>query len=129
MEYFLYVAKVIVKLSKKTVRHYHCPTCNKPLQTLKFLSHLKNYFYIDREEKVNENEEPLSSTPLEYLKPRKPKRANKFQNQKHLEKGQNFVKPLNNNDGNNNNTNNNTKKLISMSSLNSIDRGIVFYLR
>ena len=52
------------KAIKKTVRHYHCPTCNKPLQKLKFLSHLKNCFYIDREEKVNENEELLSFTPL-----------------------------------------------------------------
>ena len=60
----------------------------------------------------------------EYLKPRKPKLTNKFQNQKDLEKGENFVKPLNNDDGDNNN---NTDELISMSSLNSMDVGIVFY--
>ena len=132
MEYFIYVAKIIIKQYKKTVRHYHCPTCNKPLQKLKFLSHLKNCFYIDREEKVNENEDLLSSTLLElsavadeYFEPRNPKRANKFQNQKHLEKGENFINHLNNNDGDNNNHNN--EELISISSLNSIDRGIVFY--
>ena len=68
----------------KTVRHYHCPTCSKPLQNLKFLSHLKNSFYNDREEKINENEELFSSTPHEssavmdkYLEPRKPKHANR----------------------------------------------------
>ena len=33
---------------------------------------------------------------------------------------------MSNNDGDNNN-NNNTEELISMSSLNSLDRGIVFY--
>ena len=132
MEYFIYVAKIIVKQYKKAVRHYHCPTCNKPLQKLKFLSHLKNCFYIDREEKVNENEDLLSSTLLElsavadeYFEPRNPKRANKFQNQKHLEKGENFINHLNNNDGDNNNHNN--EELISISSLNSMDRGIVFY--
>ena len=67
----------------------------------------------------------------EYLEPRKPKRASKFQNQRHLEKGENFVKHLSNNDGDNNNNNNNnnnkTEELISISSLNSMDRGIVFY--
>ena len=120
------------KAIKKRVRHYHCPTCNKALQKLKFLFHLKNCFYIDSKEKVNDDEELLSSTLLElslvtdkYLVPRKPKRASKFQNQKHLEKGQNFVKHLSNNDGDNNN--NNTEGLISMSSLNSMDRGMVFY--
>ena len=66
MEYFIYVAKIIVKLSKR-VRHYHCPTCNKALQKLKFLSHLKNCFYIDSKEKVNDDEELISSTPLESL--------------------------------------------------------------
>ena len=69
---------------KKTVRHYHCPTCSKLLQNLKFLSHLKNSFYNDREEKINENEKLFSSTPHEssavmdkYLEPRKPKHANR----------------------------------------------------
>ena len=66
------------------------------------------------------------------MEPRKPKRASKFQNQRHLEKGENFVKHLSNNDGDNNNNNNNnnnnkTEELISISSLNSMDRGIVFY--
>ena len=51
----------------KRVRHYHCPTCNKALQKLKFLSHLKNCFYIDSKEKVNDDEELISSTPLESL--------------------------------------------------------------
>ena len=53
------------KAIKKRVRHYYCLTCNKALQKLKFLSHLKNCFYIDSEEKVNDEEELLSSTPLE----------------------------------------------------------------
>ena len=61
----------------------------------------------------------------EYFERRNPKRANKFQNQKHLEKGENFVNHLNNNDGDNNYHSN--EELISISSLNSMDRGIVFY--
>ena len=69
----------------------------------------------------------------EYLEPRKPKRASKFQNQTNSEKGENFVKHLSNNDGDSNNNNNNnndnnnnyTEELISISSLNSIGR--VFY--
>ena len=61
----------------------------------------------------------------EYLEPRKPKRSRNFQNQKQLEKGENFVKHLSNNNGDNNN--NNTEGLISIISLNSMDRGIVFY--
>ena len=73
------------KAIKKRMKHYHCPTCNKALQKLKFLSHLKNYFYIASKEKINDNEEILSSTPLEssgvtneYLEQRKPERASKF---------------------------------------------------
>ena len=65
--------------------HYPCPTCDKPLQKLKFIFHLKNCFNIDREEKVNENKD-LSSIPLvsfgvteQHLDSRKLKRANKFQ--------------------------------------------------
>ena len=67
------------------MKHYHCSTCNRALQKLKFLSHLKNLFYIDSQEKVDDNENLLSSTLLElsvvtneYLEQRKPKRANKF---------------------------------------------------
>ena len=65
--------------------HYPCPTCDKPLQKLKFIFHLKNCFNIDREEKANENKD-LSSIPLvssevteQHLDSRKLKRANKFQ--------------------------------------------------
>ena len=43
-----------------------------------------------------------------------------------MEKGDNFVKPLSNNDDDDDN-NNNTEELIFMSSLNSMDGGIVFY--
>ena len=57
-----------------------------------------------------------------YLEPRKPKRARNFQNQKQLEKGENFGKHLSNNNGDNNS---NTEGLISIISLNSMDRGIV----
>ena len=42
-----------------------------------------------------------------------------------MEKGDNFVKPLSNDDDGDDN--NNTEELIFMSSLNSMDGGIVFY--